>query len=438
MLRNIFRVLFGSFKRDKHPANYGEELVSRYDLRRRASELGEQRLPPHDTGDLSEPEQEVAGEVRDKIDGNVEALANQRAALEAQVAQFRRSAAAAREALHPKSQDIKVALDDINARSWQAIQGAAAHAETQQLAYRGFQGTNRIFRLPEFPISLFKHFSVVFVLLVFESAINTVFYARVLSGGGVEGFLLAVMIATVNIGCAIALGFFSLRWLNHINKAHRYWAAPVGIFLLTSIIIINGFAAHLREFAMAASRTGALLDLVLIVRRLLTLTFQLATESYALFTFGVVCAIYAIWKGYTASDAYPGYAAYYKRMSAAMDDYSTKKEEVRKASRARCDGELKSAKELLDDCEKAFTTCVEAGHRFIVDTETCNRMNHQLTMFGNTAIAVFRQTNTFVRRPERAPEYFAKPALEDVPAEAVPAHLAPDEIQKDDHQLMQP
>src|SRR5262245_25878239 len=170
MIRKSLRVLFAVFKRKPRPRNLGEELVNRYDLRRRASELGEQRRPPSDVDGLSEPEQEVVNEITGRIADNVDTLRDRATKLEAQFGQFRRNAAAAKEALAPRPRDTQTKLDDLNIRSWPAVQGAATHAQVQQLAYRGFQGTHQIFRLPEFPLSLFKHYSVVFVLLVFESA----------------------------------------------------------------------------------------------------------------------------------------------------------------------------------------------------------------------------------------------------------------------------
>jgi hypothetical protein len=61
-----------------------------------------------------------------------------------------------------------------------------------------------------------------------------------------------------------------------------------------------------------------------------------------------------------------------------------------------------------------------------------------MVAYGNAAISVFRQTNSYVRHPEKPPTYFTTAAIPDPLLEETPANLSPECIQVSEEDLVKP
>jgi hypothetical protein len=185
--------------------------------------------------------------------------------------------------------------------------------------YNAFRDKHDLTHRPaHMPVSMFMHFSIVLLFLIFEVAMNAGFFYPASETGYLGAAATSLSVATVNILLALLLGYWPLRYINHQNTRHLLWIVPTCIVLITGIVSINAFAAHYREVALAGIADPGLAALYHLIAK----PYELSLDSYLLFAFGLIIAAVATYKGYAANDPYPGYGEVTRNLDNAADDYA--------------------------------------------------------------------------------------------------------------------
>lgn len=157
------------------------------------------------------------------------------------------------------------------------------------------------------------------LLVVVEGAFNAFFFASASDLGLLGGAIVAIMFSIVNVAVGVLNGWFPLRWANHKNMAIKLTGLVAFPALCIASLILNGFVAHYRDVSQAAPDTEPLFEAFAAMMRD---PFGLRSiESWFLPALGLLCAGFAIAKGYGLDDPYPRYGAAERRRKAVQDDY---------------------------------------------------------------------------------------------------------------------
>lgn len=207
-----------------------------------------------------------------------------------------------------------------------AIRNTVAHERQAQAALNAFRNANGLGdRTAFYPLSRINHFAMVGLVMMIEATANMFMFIDAVTTGLLGALTTALAIAAANVALAIFAGLVPLRFLNIKDQEDgssrrslviRLWAIPALSVSACLIMFLNLFAAHFRELAVAKHA----FDEKLVLARLIAEPFNLSLQSYILLILGLLFALYALHKGYTASDPYPGYEAPARRQAEAADD----------------------------------------------------------------------------------------------------------------------
>lgn len=163
------------------------------------------------------------------------------------------------------------------------------------------------------------------ILVVFESVVNGVFFAKGSETGLVGGFAEAIFLSLLNIGVAALIGLFALRYVRHVSTAWKVTAVVTLLAFVTLGLSLNLLIAHYRDaFAVSA---GQAVDFSLVLQSFKGRPFALAdAKSWLLGVIGVGLSVIAAYKLFQMQDPYPGFGKLAKRRDAAIDDLAAMRE----------------------------------------------------------------------------------------------------------------
>jgi hypothetical protein len=202
------------------------------------------------------------------------------------------------------------------------IVGAERQAEAEFQAFR--QQHQLLERSPDYPDSTIWHLALVMGLALLEALASTGMYFVASSSGILGSFVTALALTSTNICLAGAAGYLPARYMNAVDlddasnrrRNTLAWAIPSLILATATIGFVNLGAAHYRELAAAADGTFQEIDVLL---RLWQKPMSLSVASIGLLCAGMLCAVVASVKAYTASDPYPGYEQQHRRYMAKVE-----------------------------------------------------------------------------------------------------------------------
>lgn len=181
-----------------------------------------------------------------------------------------------------------------------------------EVDWRSFRQANNITEEASYPDSHYMHFAVVAVFALIETVVNAFFYEN--AQGLLGGFSVALGVAAVNMGGAMALGMgFRFKNLPAADKKAFGWLCFV-LFVGLSLYCNALFAAFRAEYQTLQDPTDiaqvrqAFGAAALEAKRIFALNMQIADlMSFVLFGIGLLLSGLAFWKGYTFDDRYPGH-----------------------------------------------------------------------------------------------------------------------------------
>jgi hypothetical protein len=268
-----------------------------------------------------------------------------------------------------------------------------------------FRAENRLDRPSNRPESRILHFGIVAVLLVVESVLNGLFFARGLAFGYVQGIGEAAIIAGLNVGSGLVLGAFFLRRLHH---RRALWAllGCIGTFAYGCFAIaLNLGVAHYRDALGGPDPENAA---TLAWRSLQAQPFHVADiNSLLLLVMGMSFSVIAMVDGYKMDDPYPGYGRLVASYRQEQGDLLEAKEE----ETAR----LAEIKDRILDRLDRHTSEIEARrsayHAVLQQRDGYRQLflRHleHLEQAGNELLTCYRSANTRART-EPAPLHFSQ------------------------------
>ncbi|MBI1797175.1 MAG: hypothetical protein HYR74_09000 [Candidatus Eisenbacteria bacterium] len=186
---------------------------------------------------------------------------------------------------------------------------------------RHFAANHNLARPARYPISRLHHFAWLGPLVVLESAANAAFFAGISVWGLAGGFLIAMLVAAINVTIGALAGYFPLRWRGDANATLRRLATAGTLLYGISVILFNWGTACFRD-AAAGGVAQLRFDQLLHPERL-------SLQSAALLLVGIVASLLAARKGFTACDPVPGYGDHDRAFKAAEADFAAARDSLK-------------------------------------------------------------------------------------------------------------
>lgn len=178
--------------------------------------------------------------------------------------------------------------------------------------YERFRRINRLNRtpVPATPQKLVLQLALVVLFFAVEVSINTILVADHLPGGGREALFLTLAVAFLNVFISFAVGYYSLKYLNHIDSHLKNITRLIFALYIIAIFYLNWAYGAFRTIAVRIAQMeepdmNKFLEATQEAMRPWTefLNFQSLIVSIVGFAF----AIFSLLDGYLLDDAYPDY-----------------------------------------------------------------------------------------------------------------------------------
>ena len=219
---------------------------------------------------------------------------------------------------------LKHQLESIVEEKRDELSESKENAEKIAKDFNNFKTTNKLKREPYYPESYEIYVAVLLALLLLETIMNGVFFAKGNEYGYMGGTLIALSIASVNLAISFFLGRFT-SYKNHIENVLKRFGYLSAIVILVWVFAYNLMVAHYRQqldvdITKAGSSAIALL---------LKSPFALDSFDYwVLFLIGLIFGLIAYVEGYLWNDPYPGFGQLHKRLKQAQEDFIQTKSEI--------------------------------------------------------------------------------------------------------------
>ncbi len=295
-------------------------------------------------------------------------------------------------------QGINRALD----KRRDGLVGLRKHERNRLRQRNYFVASNKLDREPDYPDSHIFHWALVIVAILAESLANSYFFAKGSDFGLLGGTFQALLISAANIGTALMIGVYATPYVNHIKPARRL-AAAGGVSAYSLVVVVFNLAtAHYR----AQLELDPFNALVKAIPSLLEDPFGVRNyDAWVLFIIGLLFATFALIKGYTSDDPYPGYGKVDRAYKAARDEYDEAKQGLKNEINAVIDEKAVE----LDRLVRHLRRNAQRYGALITQSETFLQEFAHYADFAeesaNTLLREFRDHNANVRA-DKPPPYF--------------------------------
>lgn len=293
--------------------------------------------------------------------------------------------------------------------SYEEIFGARKKLMEADGTLRRFKAENRLTRNAKYPKYYYPLIVIIIGIFLFEAFVNAFFYKN--DDGLLGGFIVASILALVNIGVCAGLGFFA-RLHNLVQNNYRKKIGFASIFLLAIfliffnlILVVYRDMLHMIEIGQLAtdpSMSGvAIAATDVIFGRAFPV---LNPQNLGFFFLAVLFGLISAWKGYTVMDPYPGYQEVDEPKQKYQDEYDSLVAKVQPdLTIAKLLTQLDSIvrdSHSLHAASSLRSVLIEGTEEYEV---TRDRINHDLS----TAIDYFREQHLSVRANGMSkPDYF--------------------------------
>lgn len=378
-------------------------VAYRMELAQRGKERGQQGMPPVGQTALDEVEQGVVQEItsawtvqKSQAIGTIRALEEtaSRFNVAAQLAQLRLAARDARASFAAARQDVRGELARLRS---DAVEAANELAQ--------FRGRHRLSRPARDPGGKWTTIGLLIFVIGVESILNGTFFQKGSQFGLIGGIGTAIGISLCNVIALFVLGLTGGRYLHH-----RSWLAKLVAFLactagFAGMILLHGFAAHLRDATVAVGEARAY-DVA--VSKLLTAPWALSDlSSWYLFALGVLFGLGAFWKGYRLDDPYPGYGAISRRARAAEVVYDDAQRDLLDELRAVRENTIERFDDALTALPHEARRAGEARADALALAARFTAYEDHLEECANTLLSAYRDSNR-ATRTDAGPPYFSE------------------------------
>lgn len=196
-------------------------------------------------------------------------------------------------------------------------------AEEKTRALQAFREKNKLLERPaEAAGSDRKWLNTGMLLLItmLEGAGNAFLFSEGMASGYVGGFVAALSLSALNVCLCFFLGR-AYTYKNHVSPTKATLGVFAVILALASMVLVGIGTAYFRfVLPQLEDETQSALALIITNIKAFILPFQ-DINSCALFVLTVISGLLAVYKGYTWTDRYPGYAKLYLAYEDAQRSY---------------------------------------------------------------------------------------------------------------------
>ncbi|MEY9097991.1 hypothetical protein ABIA24_000900 [Sinorhizobium fredii] len=275
-------------------------------------------------------------------------------------------------------------------------------AEDEMVKFKQKHGLDRAAKVTSGAMWSLKVSLIVFLLLL-ETVLNGTFLAKGSEQGLLGGVTEAFTFAVLNIGSALLLAYFCVRFLVHRSLFLKLLGSAGLILYMGIAVFINLALAHYRE-AAATILTGASKE---VMDNLWASPLGLNDlSSWTLFGLGLLFSVVAFIDGCLMTDPYPGFAGVQKRLNAARAAYVDRRAELIEDLRDVRDQHNEKVEVIIRELSaRRLEARAIIQHRARCMDLFMEHQN-QLERAANQLLTIYRETNRAARK-EPEPKYFA-------------------------------
>lgn len=293
-------------------------IATSLDVRKRAAQDGARDYPSADSDQPTSTELEIQSRFQEIVRQTEQILSDQRNAYASRIRSSDIDEADVSEALADGRKALERARER-NRNAQSELEGLRAERLEAENEFEQFRRRNSLqHRMPSYPEDRRTHVAVLVLLVVVESIINGLFFAKGSERGIVGGVGAAVILSALNLG----LGFLSglLAWRGACSGGLRRVAGLLGVLFWAFLAFeLNHFVACYRDLFALNSGVVPLVDAF--KRMGLGLDGLTDAESLVLLLLGISLNILAALDGFRFDDSYIGYGATDRRRRIAIDRF---------------------------------------------------------------------------------------------------------------------
>jgi Skp family chaperone for outer membrane proteins len=382
-----------------------EKLSRTFELVEIGDAGGKENKPPKSARALDEIEQRIVARVEEEKKASYQVLEDQFQHFEDRLnnLDFEGQFGLIRQANYTSLSDFKAEVA-MGQNQLHGLRRDLQEVEQELQHFKDKHGLRRAAKVSTAGWMFFKIAFLVFLLLL-ETGLNGSFLAEGSALGILGGVTQAFTLAALNIGCALLLSVFAVRFVLHRSFFLKVLGV-LGLGVYACIALgINLALAHYREVsAIAFGDAGRQ-----VMDRLWTAPLDLADlNSWVLFGLGLFFSILAFIDGCAMFDPYPGFGNVQKRVNKARAGYSTEVEAlIENLKEIRDEHNEKVELIIRDLSQRRQESQAILQHRTRVAGLFKEHQN-QLERSANTLLSVYREANRKART-EPEPKYFANP-----------------------------
>jgi hypothetical protein len=331
------------------------------------------------------------------------------------------------EALASEPQTILTQFRGRKARAQSAAQIELANAQADfERANSGYQLFRRRHALthtePRYDDIFWRKVFWLALLFIVEVSANGWVIGQASPGGLVQGWTTALLISILVVMTGTLIGAGPWRYLAYNGddgqgSRHKLWAIPAIVFGLIALVFFALYVAHYRSALANTPLNAPVPDHILTsIARAPFAPFE-QLQSVLLFVIAMLIGIFAIVRGVTWDDPYPGFGPVHRRMLEARERTEqlalSMANEV-DAAKAAADSELA---EILSKSQDAIGAARQALGKAQDNAADWDAVSASMLDLGRDAIDLYRDANRNARETP-APAYFDEDPFEDISLES--------------------
>ena len=157
--------------------------------------------------------------------------------------------------------------------------------------------------VPCTPLKLIIALTIILGLFIFEGLMNSGIISGVLYGGASEGRSIAFAVAFINVFISFAVGYHSLKNLNHVDSDSKKISGFILVTYLFIIFYLNWAYGAFRSLSEKVAE-GSEVNMGDVI---FPWSIQLNFQGLTLLIVGLGFAVFSLLDGYFLDDSYPGY-----------------------------------------------------------------------------------------------------------------------------------
>jgi len=381
------------------------KLAQRFNLETQSAERGKKDEPPSNTSTFDSVEHTIVAELeehrRKAIDRVTRSLAAYSARLDAMDFENARV-------------DILVAIEQAKADFIAEVHQGENELYQKRRAVidstsdvENFKQKHQIGRQAHLPDSKTLIWGVVLALLIIETVGNGILFSGGLFGGLLEGFVVALGIAAINVIIGFAVGLYVVRFIlfrNFIIRSLMFGGLLVDLAVNAFVNLgVGRFRSALNSNDPEAALFSAFgVSPVEAFRQITEIT---GFQSYVLILLGVVFHVAAIFDGFKLDDPYPFYGRYWRKREEAEIDYAQTKESLIQLLTKKRDATIEEMQTASRSLTTARKIAARVAGNYIQTNQRFRAYVDNLERIGNQLLTFYRENNIRYRS-SKAPPHF--------------------------------